>query len=228
MKILAVDTASRSCSVAILNEKKIFAEISNTTGETHSKHLIGMIESAIRLSGLTKKDLDAYSVSIGPGSFTGLRIGISTIKGLSEASGKPAAGVSSLDALAFGFSDSNLLVCSMLDARRGEVYFSCMRFREGVMVRVVEEGVMDPGSVASAIHEPCLFVGDGSVEYRKVISEKASEKFFFVQPEERNAIRAASVGYLGMKKIKNGEASGTSLIPRYIRKCDAEINKPVC
>jgi len=227
MKILAVDTASRSCSVAIINEEKIFAEIFNTSRETHSKHLMGMIESAIRMSGLTRKALDAYSVSIGPGSFTGLRIGISTIRGLSEASGKPAAGVSSLDALASGFFDSKVLVCSMLDAKRGEVYFSCTRFREGEMVRIVEEGVMDPGSVASAIHEPCLFVGDGSVEYRKVILEKASEKVFFAQPEERNAIRAAGVGYLGLKQITNPNGFRNSLMPRYIRKCDAEIGKRI-
>ncbi len=224
MKILAVDTASKSCSVAILNEEKIFAEISNATGETHSKHLMGMIESAIRSSGVSKKDLDAYAVSIGPGSFTGLRIGISTVKGFSEATGKPAAGVSSLDALAFGFSASNLLICSMLDARRSEVYFSCNRFRDGVMTRVVEEGVMDPGRVASSIKEPCLFVGDGSIVYRKVISEKAAEEVFFDQPE-RNAIRAANVGYLGMKKIQKGEVCEKSLVPRYIRKCDAEVKK---
>jgi len=224
MKILAVDTASKSCSVAILSEEKIFAEISNGSGETHSKHLMGMIESAIRSSGISKKDLDAYAVSIGPGSFTGLRIGISTVKGLSAASGKPAAGVSSLDSLAFGFFTSNLLICSMLDARRSEVYFSCNRFRNGVMTRVVEEGVMDPGRVTSAIKEPCLFVGDGSIVYREVISENAAEKVFFAQPE-RNAIHAANVGYLGMKKIHKGEACEKSLVPRYIRKCDAEIKK---
>lgn len=224
MKILAVDTASKSCSVSILNEEKIFAEISNGSGETHSKHLMGMIESAIRSSGFSKKDLDAYAVSIGPGSFTGLRIGISTVKGLSEASGKPAAGVSSLDALAFDFSVSNLLICSMLDAQRKEVYFSCIRFRDGVMKRVVEEGVMDPGRVASAIKEPCLFVGDGSMVYRKVISENAAEEVFFAPPE-RNAIHAANVGYLGMEKIQKGEDHEKGLVLRYIRKCDAEIKK---
>lgn len=224
MKILAIDTASKNCSVAILKQEKIVAEISNSSGETHSKHLMGMIESAIRSSGVSKNDLDAYAVTIGPGSFTGLRIGISMVKGLSGASGRPAAGVSSLDALAFGFSASNLLICAMLDARRKEVYFSCSRFKDGVLTRVVDEGVMDPGRVASAIKEPCLFVGDGSMAYRKVICEKAVEEVFFAQPE-RNAIRAANVGYLGLEKIQKGEACEKSLLPRYIRKCDAEISE---
>ncbi len=220
MIILAVDTASKSCSVAIASQHSVLSEITSVTQNTHSRHLMGMIESAIRLSGISKQELDGYAVTIGPGSFTGLRIGISTMKGLSEATGKPVAGISSLDALAVSFSFSVLPVCAMLDARRGEVYYAWYHFKDGAMVKKNQDSVASPESVSGNWKTPCLFVGDGAEVYREVLIDQNKGDVFFSQPSQ-NMIRAANVGYLGMEKIHRPDALDTVLIPYYIRKCDA-------
>jgi len=124
MRILAVDTATKSCSVAIVEKESIIAETTLFIEQTHSKHLMKMIDTALNLSGLTVSELDGFAVTRGPGSFTGLRIGISSIKGFAMASGKPVVGVSSLDSLAMQCCFSPYLVSPLLDARKGEVYYA--------------------------------------------------------------------------------------------------------
>ncbi len=115
MKILAVDTATKGCSVAVTENSILLTELTLVSSRTHSKHLMGMIETAFSMSGLTVNDIDGFAVTKGPGSFTGLRIGISAIKGLASAAGKPVAGVSTLDSLAFQFpSDYPHLICPLL------------------------------------------------------------------------------------------------------------------
>ena len=100
MRILAVDTATRSCSVAVVDDRTVLAETTVMTDETHSKHLMCLIHQVIQISKIALEDLDGFAVTRGPGSFTGLRIGISTVKGLAASSGKPMVGISSLDTLA--------------------------------------------------------------------------------------------------------------------------------
>lgn len=220
MIILAADTASKSCSVAIVSEHSVLSEITIVTQKTHSRYLMEMIESAIRRSGISKQELDGYAVTKGPGSFTGLRIGISTMKGLSEATGKPIVGVSSLDALAVSFSFSAFPVCSMLDARRGEVYYAWYQFTDGVMKKQNQDSVAFPKSVFADWKTPCLFVGDGSEVYREVLMDQNRGNVFF-SPPSQNMIRAAHVGYLGIEKIHNQDTLDNALTPHYIRKCDA-------
>jgi tRNA threonylcarbamoyladenosine biosynthesis protein TsaB len=171
MKILAVDTATKSCSVAIVDKELLLAEVNISRKETHSKHLMEMINTVIGLSGITVSDLDGFVVTKGPGSFTGLRIGISAIKGLALANSKPIIGVSSLDALATQNSFSPYLICPFLDARRGEVYFSRYRIESGILKKEIDEDVLPPAQAVSDINEPCIFVGDGALVYKKIIIE---------------------------------------------------------
>ena len=223
MKILAVDTASKSCSTAVVSEETLLAEITQVTDETHAKHLMGMIDTVVDLSGLVPSDLDGYAVTIGPGSFTGLRIGISTIKGLSAASGKGVAGVSSLDALATPFSCSSQWVCAMLDARRGEVYSSLYQFEGGRLIQKSQEQVLPPAEAVAGTTVPCLFVGDGSMVYRQIIQDTISELAIFA-PDFHNCIKAAAVGQLGMEKFKARTINpAENLVPFYLRKSDAQI-----
>ena len=144
MIILAVDTATTSCSVAIIDKKCVLAEITLLREETHSKHLMDMIHTAIGFSGLKLSDLDGFAVVRGPGSFTGLRIGITTVKGLAAGLKKPLVGISSLEALAMQASHSPYLICPLLDARRGEVYFSRYRFDRGPFKRGGEGASLCP------------------------------------------------------------------------------------
>lgn len=145
MKILAVDTTEQSCSVAIVEEQVPICEAFHMNHMTHSRTLMDMIVHMVEnRAGIKIDDLDAFVVSCGPGSFTGLRIGISVVKGLAFATSKPSAGISSLDAIACQFFCSSVPVCVMMDAKRGEVYCAVYRFINGRLIQKSQEMVLSP------------------------------------------------------------------------------------
>jgi tRNA threonylcarbamoyladenosine biosynthesis protein TsaB len=223
MKVLAVDTATKSCSVAIVDKDTLLAEVSIISEQTHSKHLMNMISRAMGMSGLNINDLDGFAVIRGPGSFTGLRIGISSVKGLAIASGKPVVGISSLDALAMQSNFSPYLIFPLLDARKGEVYFSRYRFKNFLLKKEMEEQVLPPDKAVCNIKEPCIFIGNGAFLYREVILDRIGDfaRFAF---SFQNTIRASTVAYLGMDRLKNNDTDDVfTLVPKYIRKSDAEL-----
>jgi len=223
MKILAVDTGTNCCNVAVLNGKALLAEISVETGETHSKHLLRLIETALDISGIAVRQIDGFAATTGPGSFTGLRIGISAILGLASASGKPAAGMPSLEVLAWQASFSSCLIIPFIDARRGEVYCCRCRFKGGALAKEQDDAAMTPEQALCDIAEPCLFIGDGVLPHRDIIMKTAGD--FAVFPLScHNTIRASTVARLALEKFKSGGLSKLEpLIPRYVRKPDAEV-----
>jgi len=224
MKILAVDTATISCSVAIVDEDSLLAEVTIVREQTHSKHLMEMIQTVIGLSGLDAAEVDGFAVTIGPGSFTGLRIGIGSVKGLAVASGKPVVGISSLDALAMQVSPSPYLICPLLDARKGEVYFSRYRFQDGCLQQEIKENVSPPDKAVCDIIEPCVFVGSGARVYQDAVLDTIGKLAHFA-PFCRDTIRASTVAHLSMDRFRNAEVDDVdTLSPRYIRKSDAELN----
>jgi len=225
MRILSVDTATKSCSVAIIDQESLLAEVTFITEQTHAKHLMEMINAATALSGVAVSDLDGYAVTQGPGSFTGMRIGISVVKGLSVASDKPIVGVSTLDVLAFQSTFSSCLICPVLDARRGEVYFSRYRMEEDILVKEIDEQVLPPGEAVDGINEECLFIGNGAELYREMIAGKLGELACFA-PAFQNTIRASSVGYLSMARFEENDTDDkATFAPKYIRKSDAELKR---
>ena len=227
MKILAVDTATKSCSVAVVQENSLLAEITTARKQSHSKHLMEIISRVIRLSGLALSELDGFAVTRGPGTFTGLRIGISSIKGLSAASGKPIVGVSSLDALAMQASFFPYLICPLIDARKGEVYFSRYRLRNGQVKKEADEHVFPPEKALLDLNEACLFIGDGALNYQQTILNKMGTSAFFASSFQ-NTIRASTVAHLSMNKFKNNDTDDVDrLVPRYIRRSDAELSLTV-
>ncbi|RZB29663.1 MAG: tRNA threonylcarbamoyladenosine biosynthesis protein TsaB [Desulfobacteraceae bacterium Eth-SRB1] len=227
MKILAVDTATKSCSVAIVDKESLLAELNISSKETHSKHLMEMINTAIGLSGITLSDLDGFAVTRGPGSFTGLRIGISIIKGLALANRKPVIGVSSLDALARQNLFSPYLICPFLDARRGEVYCSRYRVDHGILKKEIDEDVLPPARAVCDINEPCIFAGDGALIYKKIITDIMGDKAYFALPCQ-NIIRASTVACISMDRFEKNDFDDIGMfVPRYIRKSYAELsNQP--
>ena len=224
MRILAVDTATTTCSVAIADKTSLISEFTLVREETHSKHLMEMIKAVLRVSGLNFSDLDGFAVTRGPGSFTGLRIGISAIKGLAVASEKPVVGVSSLETLALQVSYSRDLICPILDARRGEVYFSRYRFLNGLLKKQTKERVAPPDQAIADLNESCLFVGNGALLYKEIILEKMGKSASFA-PMIQNTIRASTLAYLSMSKFeKNDTDDIEKILPYYIRQSDAELN----
>jgi len=228
VKILAIDTATNSCSVALADNFSLLGEITLVTAETHSKHLLKMIDQVLDLAGLTSAQVDGFAVTRGPGSFTGLRIGLSVVKGLAVASGKPVVAVSSLEALAFRFPLTPLLICTMIDARKKEVYAGGYRFRaehggDDIPVREIEEQVLPPAKLLEVINEPCLFVGSGAMAYRDMICDRLGELAFFAPPA-MHCISAAAVAHLSRRHFQNcHDDDVAALKPQYIRQSDAEL-----
>jgi tRNA threonylcarbamoyladenosine biosynthesis protein TsaB len=182
-----------------------------------------MINLVIKHSGLNLSDLNGFAVTRGPGSFTGLRIGISSVKGFAAAQGKPIAGVSSLVALARQVSFSPHLICSLIDARRDEVYSSKYRYKDGNLRKEGKERAISPGDVLDEINEPCIFVGSGAVLYRNVINDKLGEYAYFAQAYE-NTIRASTVARLSMDRFEIDDTDDVEMfVPNYIRKSNAQL-----
>lgn len=225
MKILAFDTATKSCSVALTDHADLLAEISIVNTETHSRHLPSLIRDVCQLARIGLRDIDGYAVTRGPGSFTGLRIGISTAIGLAQASGKPIAGVSTLHALATQAADDSRLVCPMIDARRGEVYCAVFRQREHHFHIQQTERVLKPQEALAAIKEPCIFVGNGATLYHSAIKNMMRHNAHFAA-DINNTIRAATVAWLANKRLVSGEMDDImSFAPTYLRQSDAQISK---
>jgi tRNA threonylcarbamoyladenosine biosynthesis protein TsaB len=218
MKILAVDTSTTSCSVAVVDRYELLAEMTIVKEQTHSKHLMEMIHAVIGFAGLATSALDGFAVTRGPGTFTGLRIGISTVKGLAVASGRPIVGISSLDALARQSASPSHLICPLIDARKGEVYYSRYRVHDGVLKKEIVEGVLPPWQAVNDIEEPSLFVGSGARLYRGLLKEKIGKWADFGKPDQ-HTIRASTVARLGMERFAKTDIDDVdTLAPRYIRK----------
>jgi tRNA threonylcarbamoyladenosine biosynthesis protein TsaB len=226
MKILAVDTATQHCSVAVCLDLNLLAETTLFRSRTHSRHLLEMIHQTISMSGIKLNEIDAFAVTRGPGSFTGLRIGLSCVKGLAYALNKPAASVSSLEILAtqasVTTSKDRLLICPILDARKKEVYFAGFEHRNNKLVKATPEMVLPPDKLPLHIDGPCLFIGDGAILYKDILTNIFKHTIFFA-PQQQNYIRAHTLALLAYERFKNNDTDNLSnLVPQYIRKSDAE------
>jgi tRNA threonylcarbamoyladenosine biosynthesis protein TsaB len=223
LKLLSLSTAEQGCSLAIVDGLSLVYEEFWTTRLTHSSRVLKMIEHMLENRvGPALDDIDGFVVARGPGSFTGLRIGISVIKGLSYAMNKPVAGVSSLDGIAFRFACSSIPVCAMMDAKRNEVYCSIYHFNEGRLIAKTPEAVVGPReAVAMTQEKPTLFAGSGSKAYKGMIEQEANRPVF-TQSFFDHTSAAALVQSMHLRDTFFSE-SGKDLLPKYIRKSDAEL-----
>ena len=224
MRLLGIDTSSQTGSVAVLEGDTVLAEAAVTSAQTHSRRLMSAIDATLEMAGLTIAECEGFAVTIGPGSFTGLRIGISTIKGLGFATKKPVTGVSVLDALAYQFPSFPHLVCPVLDARKGQIYTSLYECNGHMKwKRLVDDCAVEPRQWLKQIQRFCLFIGDGATVYGDIIRETLGS-FAYFAPPYLNRVRASVVAYIGMRQILNGKVADVArLVPNYIRKSDAEI-----
>lgn len=222
MRILSIDTASTTGSVAVVAGDTLLAELTVARRETHSRRLMNMIDGALEMAGLELTDLDGLAFTRGPGSFTGLRIGLSVVKGLALVSGVPLVGVSSLEVLAHQAPDRCRLIYPMMDARNNEVYCAGYRFSEGAFLRVADEAAMSPESAADGITEDCLLIGDGAYRYKPLFEVRVGSRAEFASPDD-GIPRALTVARLGMPKFEAGQTEDVrSVVPVYLRKSYAE------
>jgi len=223
VKVLAVDTATRSCSVAVLIDDKPAAELATVSERTHSVRLMSMIQDVLALAKLDLKEIDGFAVTVGPGSFTGLRIGISTVKGLAFATAKPCAGISTLEALAYPCLPCPYPICTLMDARKGEVYAAFFRESDGRLERMGNERVDAPEAILRAIGSPHLLVGDAVEIYEDRIRAIVGD-YAVLAPRDLHFPKASVVARLARDSLRAAGRGGPSRVaPHYIRQSDAEL-----
>lgn len=234
MIILGIETATMTGGAGIVNGSQFIAELRLNVKTTHSERLLPGVDYLLRQSGLELADVDAIAVSVGPGSFTGLRVGLSLAKGMAFATGKPIVAVPTLEAFAWNFPFSRHPVCILFDARKKELYGAVFRWNETgcFFERLVPESVMGPARWAEELkkHEKTVLAGEGAVIYRDALStalggeEKGS---FCFAPPQKMSPSPSNVAFAGHKLAERGlfVADPAALVPFYIRKSEAELKK---
>lgn len=225
MKILSIDTSSNVATVAILDDNKLIGEYIINNKKTHSVKIMPMIKELMDSLEIDIKDVDLYAASIGPGSFTGLRIGIATIKSLAHVCKKQVVGVPTIDAMAYNLAYTNGLIVPIMDARRERVYTGIYKWDNSDFEVIKENDVLEIDELLNILkekNETIIFTGDATEIYNKKIVEVLNEKALFT-PSHLSMPRASSVGALAMLKAKNNELQSCfEMVPDYLRKSQAE------
>lgn len=225
MRVLAIETSTMLGGVAVVGDEGLVVELRVNVRAAHSARLMSELDHALAASGLTLREVDALAVASGPGSFTGLRIGLGTAKGLSFATGLPVVSVPTLEAFAWEFPFSGHPVCPMLDARKKEVYAGVFQRRGQEMERLLPETSIRARDLALSLkgHEKIVFAGQGAVLYAADIREALGDKALFA-PSHLMVPSPAAVAWLGLRKAARGEFSDpATLSPTYLRKSEAEL-----
>ncbi|MCJ7546336.1 MAG: tRNA (adenosine(37)-N6)-threonylcarbamoyltransferase complex dimerization subunit type 1 TsaB [Deltaproteobacteria bacterium] len=225
MKILGLDTATLCGSIGIIDDDKVVAEYALHREETLSARLLPAIQTLLAEARLDLHEIDGIAVSLGPGSFTGLRVGLSAVKGLALATQKPAAGIPTLDALAYNLPFTPYQICPLLDARKGQIYTALYKNRAGgFLEQVTPYQVLSPAALIEAIpHEETVFLGDGVKVCQELITQRLAAKALFA-PLHLGFLRGTTVAELGLKRLGRGESDDISaLVPIYVRPSDAEL-----
>ena len=224
MKILGIDSSSLVASVAIVTDDVLVAEYTVNFKKTHSQTLLPMFDEVAAMVELDLHTIDAIAVSGGPGSFTGLRIGTATAKGLGLALKKPLIHVPTLDAMAYNLWGSSRLICPVMDAKRNQVYTGIYRCQSGLEV-LKTQCAMDIQELTEELKETAqkvVFLGDGVPVYRDLLEAKLRENCEFA-PAHNNRQRAAAVAALGGEYLKQGKTvPAAEFRPDYLRKSQAE------
>ncbi|HHU73583.1 MAG TPA: tRNA (adenosine(37)-N6)-threonylcarbamoyltransferase complex dimerization subunit type 1 TsaB [Clostridiales bacterium] len=225
MKVLAIDSSGLVATVGIVTEEVVLAEYTVNFKKTHSQTLLPMMNEIVEMVDFDLKDADGIAITSGPGSFTGLRIGAATAKGLGLALNKPIIPVPTLEGLAYNLCGTNQLVCPMMDARRNQVYTALYDF-VGQDINIIEnqkavpvEEMMDQ---INDLGREVIFLGDGSSAYSEIIHKNTKVKFSFA-PLHLNRHRAGSVGALGIQYYKENKfVTASEFAPIYLRLSQAE------
>ena len=222
MKILGIDTSTPIGSVALIDDDNLVAEHTLNIVQAHSSRLMPAIDTVLKWGDITAADLDGCAVGVGPGSFTGVRIGVATIKSLCYALDKPIIGVSTLEAVAYNLRWTNGVICPLFDARRSEVYGAI--FEGGTeWQRLTEElclpidAFLDRLDTHTGSDSPINLVGDGLFTYGEAVRERLGERAQFADVIF-NVPRGATVAHLGRQRLQNDDVDDYwTLVPNYVR-----------
>lgn len=225
MKILSLETSAQTASAAINADGRILAEMNITAGLTHSQTLIPAVNALLATARLSLSDMDLLAVSHGPGSFTGIRIGIGAVKGMAQGLGKPCLGISTLEGIANNFRGLPGIVCPVMDARCKQVYTALFEGKEGGMERLWPDdaiSIADLGEKLQTLGKPVVLAGDGAELCYKELSQTVPG--LTLAPIQMRLQRAACVGFAAEKALQDGVSpiSPAELMPVYLRLPQAE------
>ena len=224
MKVLGIDTSTPCGSVGLIHDDQVTSEYILNIPVTHSERLLRVIELVLREARCPIGDLDGWAISLGPGSFTGVRIGVSTVKGLSFATQKPVVGVSTLDVLVSQISPTPYLICPIIDARKGEVYTAFYRYEDGNLPkRQSDYEAMAPENLVEKIKERTIFVGDGAKTYGNDL-RNSLPTFAVFPPVPLHLPHGSAVARLGLELLRRGDYLDLpKFTPIYVRPSEAEV-----
>ena len=239
MRILGVDTSTSTASIAIVENGQIVAEDfyprESRVGRSgsianHSEIILPLVDSVLKRAGIGLPDVAGIAVSVGPGSFTGIRIGLSTVKGLAYGTEIPAFGISTLQAIAARVTNFEGVVCSLLDARKKEAYSALFRKDANRCERLSEDEIVPIPDLLERLRrigEPCLFIGDGVTVYRALIEQLPDLEVHIAEEASMTSV-AASLARLSQSQfLDNKAASVADLVPVYLRRPECESHRKV-
>lgn len=222
MKILGVDSSAKSASAAICENGRLISECFVNASLTHSRTLMPMVDNALKQADMNIKDIDAFCVNVGPGSFTGIRIGVAAVKGLALAENKPCAGISTLESMAYNFADDSCLVCAAMDARCNQVYTALFRCNGSSVERICEDKAISIDELCEELkkfNEKIYLAGDGAEICMNVFENSVPN--VFLSGENRRYQRAFGVA-LAAENNKEAFTDSALLAPVYLRLPQAE------
>lgn len=225
MKILALDSSGLVASAAVVEDENMIAEYTINYKKTHSQTLLPMLDEIVKMIELDLNTIDAIAIAAGPGSFTGLRIGSATAKGLALALKKPIISIPTVEGLAYNLYGTDKIICPIMDARRNQVYTGLYRFEEEQFIVIEDQMAVDMETVIEKINklgQPVIFLGDGVPVQKNAIEEKVTVPFYFA-PAHMSKQRAGAVGALGCQYYKKGSYQDSrEHRPEYLRLSQAE------
>lgn len=223
MKVLSIDSSSKVATAAILEDNILLGEYVLNNKKEHSVILLPMIENLLKDCNLSIDDIDGYVVSKGPGSFTGLRIGMATIKGMSFGSNKPYISLSSLEGLAYNLINFDGIICSVMDALRENVYTAVYKSKNTVLEPLLNPTSMELSDLLDYLKkydDKVIFVGDGVIKHKEYILNNFANPIF--PPDSFNIIKASTIAEIGINKLKQGLSDNPNSGPVYLKKPQAE------
>ncbi len=222
MKILAIDSCSNVATAALVEDDALIAQFSLNNKTTHSTKLLPQIEYMMKNAEAEFSDIDLFAVTIGPGSFTGERIGVATAKALAHAVNKPIVGVSALMSMAYNIKYTDYLICPIMDARREQVYTATFKWENDTLITVNNDRAMALDELLDEINENVIFLGDGVPVFKEKIAERLGDKAHFA-PANLMHINGGGVAEAAKSEYKKGNACDyASLVPTYLRLSQAE------
>ena len=220
MKILAIDTSCSACSAAILESGRLIGNYYQDNKLTHSVKLMPIIDELLKSAELTAADIDVFACGTGPGSFTGLRIGVATVKGLAAPFDTPVAGVCSLESVSYNFSIADKDIYVITDARNKNVFYAAYRPTKSGVEQIIAPDIGSLEKIVEKITSPCIFAGDGVYKYSEILTKN---KNIIISPPHLAMPNAAGVAAGAMKLAEKGRLlSADELLPMYLRKSQAE------